>query len=484
MVMRLWRGLPFCKRRWQEMKVQKFKTERSWLRALGSAGAVFFTTASLIGCQQSNDKSATSFVPGPIIPPQTPSVPTGGTEVGLPPIAPGIPLPAPTVVIQTPVAAPTIPPIPSPAPLPTIKAETPVPSTPFPPPPPTPFPVEKVSVTPEKVVFAKGTTVGSTETITLTPSKAPANGSLVLKVESNNPQVVGISTTAASFVTVVIPPRSEDKPTVTLTRLIPATQEGNATITVTRDPATTAGNYPVGSVNIAVPVTLLQTEPPSIAVEPTSITFDEKAPAGTSAKVAVTLEAAAPIGGQVVLDVSGTPNPFVPGAPFTVSTSTLVFKEGNKGPQEFAVIRLTDGAAAGSVTIKLNTALTTATNFLTSDLSAVIPVSIEALPTPPPASIGIEYDTSVKCSANLNLKLTVPPKVTLTGTIKSPLTFKAEPAPAAPFAFDPATGIISVQCPAAANQPPIGLSFSALVTVTDSSIPPISAQKFVSVKVE
>jgi hypothetical protein len=182
------------------------------------------------------------------------------------------------------------------------------------------------------------------------------------------------------------------------------------------------------------------------------------------------------------LDVSGTPNPFVPGAPFTVSTSTLVFKEGNKGPQEFAVIRLTDGAAAGSVTIKLNTALTTATNFLTSDLSAVIPV--EALPTPPPASIGIEYDTSVECSTNLNLKLTVPPKVTLTGTIKSPLTFKAEPAPAAPFAFDPATGIISVQCPAAANQPPIGLSFSALVTVTDSSIPPISAQKFVSVKVK
>ncbi|WP_457385008.1 hypothetical protein [Thermostichus sp. OS-CIW-26] len=369
------------------MKVQKFKTERSWLRALGSAGAVFFTTASLIGCQQSNDKSATSFVPGPIIPPQTPSVPTGGTEVGLPPIAPGIPLPTPTIAIQPPLPAPTIPPIPSPAPVPTIKAEIPVPSTPFPSPPPTPFPVGKVSVTPEKVVFAKGTTVGSTETITLTPSKAPANGSLVLKVESNNPQVVGISTTAASFVTVVIPPESPDTPKVGLTRLIPATQAGNATITVTRDPATTAGNYPVGSVNIAVPVTLLQTEPPSIAVKPTSITFGENAPAGTSAKVAVTLEAAAPIGGQVVLDVSGTPNPFVPGAPFTVSTSTLVFKEGNKGPQEFAVIRLTDGAAAGSVTIKLNTALTTATNFLTSDLSAVIPVEVKALPTPPPASI-------------------------------------------------------------------------------------------------
>lgn len=480
MVMRLWRGLPFCKRRWQEMKVQKFKTERSWLRALGSAGAVFFTTASLIGCQQSNDKSATSFVPGPIIPPQTPSVPTGGTEVGLPPIAPGIPLPTPTIAIQPPLPAPTIPPIPSPAPLPTIKAEIPVPSTPFPPPPPTPFPVKTVSVIPEKVEFAKGTTVGSIETLTLTPSAPPANGSLVLKVESSNPQVVGISTTAASFVTVVIPPESPDTPKVGLTRLIPATQAGNATITVTRDPATTAGNYPVGSVNIAVPVTLLQTEPPSITVTPSTIEFFNNDIVGATKVVKVGL-AAPPIGGQVVLDVSGTPNPFVPGAPFTVSTSTLVFKEGNKGPQEFAVIRLTDGAAVGSVTIKLNTALTTATNFLTSDPSAVIPVKVEALPT---ASIKIEYATSVKCSANLNLKLTVPPEVTLTGTIKSPLTFKAEPAPAAPFAFDPATGIISVQCPAAANQPPIGLSFSALVTVTDSSIPPISAQKFVSVKVE
>lgn len=483
MVMRLWRGLPFCKRRWQEMKVQKFKTERSWLRALGSAGAVFFTTASLIGCQQSNDKSATSFVPGPIIPPQTPSVPTGGTEVGLPPIAPGIPLPTPTIAIQPPLPAPTIPPIPSPAPVPTIKAETPVPSTPFPPPPPTPFPVGKVSVTPEEVTFGSGTTVGSIKTLTLTPSPPPANGSLVLKVESSNPQVVGISTTAASFVTVVIPPGSPDIPKVGLTRLIPATQAGNATITVTRDPATTAGNYPVGSVNVLVPVKVLQEAPPTITVTPSTIEFSNNDIVGATKVVKVGL-AAPPIGGQVVLDVSGTPNPFVPGAPFTVSTSTLVFKEGNKGLQEFAVIRLTDGAATGSVTIKLNTALTTATNFLTSDLSAVIPVEVKALPTPPPASIGIEYDTSVKCSANLGLKLTVPPKVTLTGTIKSPLTFKAEPAPAAPFAFDPATGIISVQCPAAANQPPIGLSFSTLVTVTDSSIPPISAQKFVSVKVE
>ncbi len=468
------------------MNVKRIRIRKNWSRALGSAGAVFFTTASLVGCQQAKDKNATSFVPGPIIPPQTPSVPTGGTEVGLPPIAPGIPLPTPTIVIQTPVAAPTIPPIPSPVPLPTIKAETPAPSTPFPPPPPTPFPVETVSVTPAEVTFAAGTTVGSTQTLTLTPSKPPANGSLVLKVESSNPQVVGVSTTAASFVTVVVPPGSPDTPKVVLTRLIPATQQGNATITVTRDPATTAANYPVGSVSVAVPVTLKQQEPPpSITVDPASITFDDKQPVGTSVKVAVSLAPAAPIGGQVVLDVSGTPNPFVPGGPFTVSTGTLVFKEGNKGPQEFEVVRLTPGEAAGSVTIKLNPALTTATNFLTADLSAVIPVAIKALPTPPPATLAIEYeDTSLKCSTNLNLKLTAPPSLTITGAVKSPLTFKAEPAPNPPFFFDPSTGVISVQCPAAANQPPIGLSFSALITVTDSSVPPISAQKFVSIKVE
>ncbi|MFT0813272.1 hypothetical protein [Synechococcus sp. OH20] len=460
------------------MSAKKIKFRRNWLRALGSVGTVFFTTASLVGCQQAKDKNATSFVPGPIIPPQTPSVPTGGTEVGLPPIAPpGIPLPAPTIVIQTPVAAPTIPPIPSPAPLPTIKAETPAPFTPFPPPP-TPFPVETVSVDPAEVTFDSKTTVGSIKTLTLKPSAPPANGSLVLKVESSNPQVVGVSTTAASFVTVVVPPGSTDTPKVVLTRLIPATQQGNATITVTRDPATTAANYPVGSVNVAVPVTLKQQEPPSITVDPKSITFDDKQPVGTSAKVAVSLNPVAPIGGQVVLDVSGTPNPFVPGASFAISTSTLVFKEGNKGPQEFEVVRLTPGEAAGSVTIKLNPALTTATNFLTADLSAVIPVSIKAL-------LAIEYkDTSLKCSTNLNLKLTAPPTVTITGAVKSPLTFKAEPAPNPPFFFDTSTGVISVQCPAAANQPPIGLSFSALITVTDSSIPPISAQKFVSIKVE
>jgi hypothetical protein len=474
MVMRLWRGLPFCKRRWQEMKVQKFKTERSWLRALGSAGAVFFTTASLIGCQQSNDKSATSFVPGPIIPPQTPSVPTGGTEVGLPPIAPGIPLPTPTIAIQPPLPAPTIPPIPSPAPVPTIKAEIPVPFTPFPPPPPPPFPVEKVSVTPEKVTFDSGTTVGSIETLTLTPSAPPANGSLVLKVESSNPQVVGVSTTAASFVTVVIPPGSEDKPTVTLTRLIPATQEGNATIIVTRDPATTAVNYPVGSVNVLVPVKVLQKAPPTITVTPSTIEFLDNDIVGATKVVRVEL-AAPPIGGQVVLDVSGTPNPFGAGAPFTVSTSTLLFKEGSKGPQEFGVIRLTDGVFTGSITIKLNPSLTTASNFLTSDINFVIPVKSAV------GSIQLEYEDSVDCTNNPGKLVIVAPKITIQGRVLRPLTFKAEPEPPPPagFSFDRLTGAIRVQCPA-----PIGSTLLTLVTVTDSSSPPISAQARVNITVK
>jgi hypothetical protein len=456
------------------MKVQKFKTERSWLRALGSAGAVFFTTASLIGCQQSNDKSATSFVPGPIIPPQTPSVPTGGTEVGLPPIAPGIPLPTPTIAIQPPLPAPTIPPIPSPAPVPTIKAEIPVPLTPFPPPPPTPFPVGKVSVKPEKVKFDSGTTVGSIETLTLEPSAPPANGSLVLKVESSNPQVVGISTTAASFVTVVIPPGSPDTPKVGLTRLIPATQAGNATITVTRDPATTAGNYPVGSVNVLVPVKVLQEAPPTITVTPSTIEFLDNDIVGATKVVRVEL-AAPPIGGQVVLDVSGTPNPFGAGAPFTVSTSTLLFKEGSKGPQEFGVIRLTDGVFTGSITIKLNPSLTTASNFLTSDINFVIPVKSAV------GSIQLEYEDSVDCTNNLRKLVIVNPKITIQGRVLRPLTFKAEPEPPPPagFSFDRPTGAIRVQCPA-----PIGSTLLTLVTVTDSSSPPISAQARVNITVK
>lgn len=460
------------------MNVKRIRIRKNWSRALGSVGAVFFTTASLVSCQQTKDKNATSFVPGPIIPPQTPSVPTGGTEVGLPPIAPpGIPLPAPTIVIQTPVAAPTIPPIPSPAPLPTIKAETPAPFTPFPPPPPTPFPVEKVSVTPAEVTFDSKTTVGSIETLTLKPSAPPANGSLVLKVESSNPQVVGVSTTAASFVTVVVPPGSTDTPKVVLTRLIPATQEGNATITVTRDPATTAANYPVGSVNVAVPVTLKQQEPPpSITVTPSSIEFLDNDLIGATKAVKVELKIT-PVGGQVVLDIGGTPNPFAPGAPFTVSPSTLIFKEGNKGPQQFGVIRLTDGVFAGSITVKLNTALTTASNFLTGDINIVIPVKSAV------GSIQVEYAQSVDCTNNLGKIVTVVPQVTTRGKVLPPFTYTADPPLPSGVTLNTTNGIISIQCPAQAGAPPIGSTLSTLVTVTDSSSPPISGQAPVIIKI-
>ncbi len=460
------------------MSAKKIKTERNWLLALGSIGTVCFTAASLIGCQQAKDKNATSFVPGPIVPPQTPSVPTGGTEVGLPPIAPGIPLPTPTIVIQTPAAAPTIPPIPSPVPLPTIKAETPAPSTPFPPPPPTPFPVEKVSVSPEVVTFDEKTTVGSIQALKLTPSKPPANGSLVLKVESNNPQVVGVSTTAASFVTVVIPPESTDQPKVVLTRLIPATQEGNATITITRDPATTAANYPVGSVNVAVPVTLKkQGEPPTINVDSRSIEFLDSDLIGATKAVTVELKIV-PIGGQVVLDIGGTPNPFAPGAPFTVSPPTLIFKEGNKGPQQFGVIRLTDGVFAGSITVKLNTALTTASNFLTGDINLVIPVNSAV------GSIEVKYADSVDCTNNLGKIVNVVPQVTTRGKVLPPFTYRVDTPLPSGVTFNTTNGTISIQCPAQASTPPIGSTLSTLVIVTDSSSPPVSGQALVSITVK
>jgi len=261
--------------------------------------------------------------------------------------------------------------------------------------------------------------------------------------------------------------------------LIPATQEGNATIIVTRDPATTAVNYPVGSVNVLVPVKVLQKAPPTIKVtvipSGSTIEFLDNDIVGATKVVRVELEAP-PIGGQVVLDVSGTPNPFGAGAPFTVSTSTLLFKEGSKGPQEFGVIRLTDGVFTGSITIKLNPSLTTASNFLTSDINFVIPVKSAV------GSIQLEYGDSVDCTNNLGKLVIVNPKITIQGRVLRPLTFKAEPEPPPPdgFSFDRPTGAIRVQCSATT----IGSTLLTLVTVTDSSSPPISAQARVNITVK
>ncbi len=83
----------------------------------------------LTACQQAKDKNATSFVPGPILPVQNPSVEPGGTGVGIPATPPigAAPPSQPSPLVPPPVSAPTIPPLPSPNPSPSIVGLPPAP---------------------------------------------------------------------------------------------------------------------------------------------------------------------------------------------------------------------------------------------------------------------------------------------------------------------------------------------------------------------
>ena len=83
----------------------------------------------LTACQQAKDKNATSFVPGPILPVQNPSVEPGGTGVGIPATPPigAAPPTQPSPLVPPPVSAPTIPPLPSPNPSPSIVGLPPAP---------------------------------------------------------------------------------------------------------------------------------------------------------------------------------------------------------------------------------------------------------------------------------------------------------------------------------------------------------------------
>ena len=83
----------------------------------------------LTACQQAKDKNATSFIPGPILPVQNPSVEPGGTGVGIPSAPPigAAPTAQPSPLVPPPVSAPTIPPLPSPNPSPSIVGLPPAP---------------------------------------------------------------------------------------------------------------------------------------------------------------------------------------------------------------------------------------------------------------------------------------------------------------------------------------------------------------------
>jgi hypothetical protein len=130
----------------------KFKT-----LAIGGTSLVLMSL-TLIGCQQAKDKNVTSFLPGPIIPVQNPTVETGGTNVGSSPVAAAQPTPG----IPRPVSAPTIDPVVTPDAVPPIVAERPIP-------PPIP-PADRLNVTvlPGRSYIL--TTVVFSEGIVLTPA--------------------------------------------------------------------------------------------------------------------------------------------------------------------------------------------------------------------------------------------------------------------------------------------------------------------------
>ncbi|MFQ3584005.1 MAG: hypothetical protein SNJ85_03595 [Cyanobacteriota bacterium] len=120
--------------------------------AMGGTSLVLMAS-TLIGCQQAKDKNVTSFLPGPIIGVQNPTVETGGTNVGSSPVAVAQPTPG----IPQPVSAPTIDPVVTPDAVPPIVAEKPVPPAPIP-------PVLTVSILPGReqinVVIPVGTGTG------------------------------------------------------------------------------------------------------------------------------------------------------------------------------------------------------------------------------------------------------------------------------------------------------------------------------------
>ncbi len=117
--------------------------------ALGGTSSLLIAIA-LVGCQQAKDKNVTSFLPGPIIGVQNPTVEVGGSNVGSAPVA----VAQPTAGIPSPVSAPTIPPVPTPDAVPPIVAEGPVPPPPIP-------PVLAVSILPNRDVINVNIPVGA-----------------------------------------------------------------------------------------------------------------------------------------------------------------------------------------------------------------------------------------------------------------------------------------------------------------------------------
>jgi hypothetical protein len=218
------------------------------------------------GCQEGKDSNdSANVLPGPIITAQQSPTQTGGSGVGTDHVV-GAPTPTP---FPTPIGAPTVNPT-DPSATPPISGENPVaPTIPTPLPSPTPPPAS-VAVDPDILTFAAGSTIGDAENITLTPTAAPIGGNLVLRLVSTNPGTAGFDADGIPEITITIPQGSTAPRTVPVFRQLRAAFAGNGTIVVTRDPATTAVNFPENSVNETVIVRALPgQEPPT--QEPESV---------------------------------------------------------------------------------------------------------------------------------------------------------------------------------------------------------------------
>ncbi|NJM00564.1 MAG: hypothetical protein HC924_18115 [Synechococcaceae cyanobacterium SM2_3_2] len=246
--------------------MMKKSNGRILIKSLCFGSFTVISSLVLMGCQEGkNSNDPSNILPGPIITVEQSPANTGGSGVGTDHVD-GSQTPTP---LPTPIGAPTVNPG-SPSGASPITGEDPVaPTIPTPLPIPTPPPATVVA-DPDILTFAAGTTISDAENITLTPTAAPIGGNLVLRLVSTDPGTAGFDAEGIPEITVTIPQGSSAARTVPVFRQLRAAFAGNGTIVISRDPATTAINFPANSVNEVVIIRALNgQEPPT--QEPESV---------------------------------------------------------------------------------------------------------------------------------------------------------------------------------------------------------------------
>lgn len=384
-----------------------------------SAGLIILVSGIIVGCVEDGEDSVT--VPGPIIAAQNPGNPSGGTGVGS---DSAFDSPNPTLDAPPPVGAPTIDlPAPTPAAVPPIQGENPVAPVP-PPPPPAPDPLPAtVAVDPSVVTFEAGSSLGSTQLLTLTPTAAPIDGDLVVTVSTNAPGLVGLSDTGSQSISIVFPRGSAAPRTIVLSRLVDELSTGAVILSIDRDGRTTAANYPVNSIRSFVPVALEQADAATVEVAPETVVFAAGTNVGDAQTFTIT-PTQAPQNGDLVLTLTSNATDVVGLSSSALQTINVVIPQGSTAPQVVTLSRRADAFTAGNAIITITRAgATTATNFPVDSINRFVPViaeqgqlaSVTLAPTPivfaSGTTIGDSVEFTVTPSAapvggNLVLRLT------------------------------------------------------------------------------